>query len=350
MSKILLTILAVGVALFGANIPIKKVAFHSFSKSVALNAKVIQLENAQQSITSIVAGHLETYYVKPAQIVKKGQKVALIESIVVSKMSANYLSLKRQLEATSKNYEATKNLYEKGMTSMQELNNQSIKRSEINAKLNSLYSQLETLGINASKLNQATANFILYAHSGGKVSALLRPLHSSVTINEPIISIVKQQAYYIESYLPLEYATKVKMGDKIVVKYAGKDIVTHVTQIMPKIDAVTQRVVILSSVDEKVDNLFIDSYVKSTIYFGNAFNHIAVKKSALSFFNNEWVVFIPKKESKDRVSYGVVVVKILTQDDAYVAIDGMSLDEKYVSDKSYYVKSALLKSSLGDGD
>jgi len=262
-------------------------------------------------------------------------------------MSANYLSLKKQLEATSKNYKATKNLYDKGMTSMQELNNQSIKRSEINAKLNSLSSQLETLGIDASNLTQATANFILYAHSKGKVSALLRPLHSSVTINEPIISIVKQQAYYIESYLPLEYATKVKLGDKIVVNYANRDIVTHVTQIMPKIDVVTQRVVILSSVDEKVDNLFIDSYVKSTIYFGKAFNYMAVKKSALSFFNNEWVVFTPKKDAND---YDVNVVKIIAQDEDYVAVDGLSIGEDYVSDKAYYVKSALLKSSLGDGD
>lgn len=348
MNKILLITLALGISLFSDSIPVEQVTLHSFSKSVALNAKIIQLENAQQSITSIVAGHLEEYYVKPAQIVKKGQKVALIESIVVSKMSANYLSLKKQFEATSKNYEATKNLYEKGMTSMQELNNQSIKLSEISAKLNSLHSQLETLGINAQKLTKATANFILYAHSSGKVSALLRSLHSSVTINEPIISIVKEQAYYIESYLPIKYATKVKIGDKVVINYDGKDIITHITQIMPKVDKTTQRVVILSSVDEKVANLFIDSYVKSTIYFGDVFMHNAIKKSGLSFFNNEWVVFIPREKAD--IPYDIAVVKILMQDDDYIAIDGINIGDDYVSDKAYYVKSALLKSSLGDGD
>jgi len=348
MSKILFTVLALSISIFGADIPISKVKLHSFSKSVALNAKVVQLENAQQSITSLVSGHLEKYYVKPAQSVKKGQKIALIESIIVSKMSANYLSLKKQLEATSKNYEAVKNLYDRGMTSLQELNNQSIKRSEISAKLNSLYSQLETLGINASSLTKATANFILYAHSGGIVAALLKPLHSSITINDLVVSIIKEQAYYIESYLPIEYATKVSIGDKIVVDYNDKKIITHITQIMPKLDAITQRVVILSSVNEKEEHLFIDSYVKSTLYFGKVFTYKAIKKTALSFFNNEWVVFTPKSNVQD--SYDIKAIKIITQDEGYIAVDGLKLGEKYVSAKSYYVKSALLKSSLGDGD
>jgi len=380
MTKFILGTLTLGVSLFALEIPLKHVKMHNFNKSVALNAQVIQLANAKQSITSLVSGHLEKYYVKPAQRVKAGQKVALLESIVVSKMSANYLSLKKQLNAVSKNYNATKNLFEKGMTSMQELNNQEIKRSKINSELTALESQLETLGINAKSLKKATANFILYAHSDGTVSSLVKPLHSSVSTDEPVISIVKNQAYYIKSFLPIEYATKVKVGDKIVVEYAGKEIVTHITQILPKVDEVSQRVVVLSSVDEKVENLFINSYLKSTLYFGGEKSYLAVKKSALSFFNNEWVVFVPNEDehhdeeegehheeesghmdeheehdgeeehgghNEEEAAYTLEVVKIITQDEDYVAIEGLHEGEEYVSDKAYYVKSMILKGSLG---
>ena len=398
MNKLLLATLTLTASLFATEIPLEKVALHTFNKSVELNAQVIQLSNAQQSITSLVAGHLEKYYVKPAQRVKEGQKVALIESIVVSKMSADYLALKKQLNAADKNYKATKSLYEKGMTSMQELNNQEIKRSRINAQLTALESQLATVGINASRLKEATANFVLYAHSSGTVSALLKPLHSSVSVSEPVISIVKNQAYYIKSFLPIEYATKVNVGDKIVVNYGGKNIVTHITQILPKVDEVTQRVVVLSSVDEKIEHLFLNTYIKSTVYFGDSLKHKAVKKSALSFFNNEWVVFVPNEEKEhheeaghdehgdehikephedqgelseaqerdhlggseegehgehheeDEAPYTLKVVQIVTQDEAYVAVDGLELGEEYVSGKSYYVKSMILKGSLGDGD
>ncbi|MDF1876304.1 efflux RND transporter periplasmic adaptor subunit [Sulfurimonas sp. SAG-AH-194-L11] len=389
MNKLLLSSLLLASTIFATEIPLEKVQLHNFNKSVELNAQVIQLSNAQQSVTSLVAGHLEKYYVKPAQKVKEGQKIALIESIVVSKMSADYIALKKQLVAVSKNYDASKNLYEKGMTSMQELNNQEIKKSKISAQLTALESQLDTLGIDAAALNKATPNFILRAHSSGVVSALLKPLHSSVNVSDAILSIVKNQAYYVKSFLPLEYATKVNVGDKIVVNYAGKDIVTHITQILPKVDETTQRVVVLSSVDEKVENLFINTYLKSTVYFGKEYAHLAVKKSALSFFNNEWVVFVPtmedehheegaehdaaKKEEhveaghdeeaeeehgheenegehheEHEAPYSLKVVQIVSQDEDFVAVDGLVEDEVYVSAKSYYVKSLILKGALGE--
>jgi len=372
MNKLLLASLILASSLLATEIPISKVSLHKFNKSVALNAQIIQLSNAQQSVTSLVAGHLEKYYVKPAQKVKEGQRVALIESIVVSKMSADYLALKKQLQATDKNYKSVKKLYEKGMTSMQELNNQEIKRSKINAQLTALESQLSTLGIKAEKLKRATGNFVLYAHSAGTVSALLQPLHSSINVSEPVINLVKNQAYYIKSFLPLEYATKVKVGDKIVVKYETKDIVTHVTQILPKIDTTTQRVVVLSSVDEKVENFFINTYLKSTVYFGEESTHLAVKKSALSFFNNEWVVFVPNEEEHEEESgeegheeheegsehgehheeheapYTLAVVKIIAEDENFVAVLGLQEGQEYVSAKSYYVKSMILKGALGE--
>jgi len=190
----------------------------------------------------------------------------------------------------------------------------------------------------------------LYAHSSGRVSALLKPLHSSVSSNEPIVSIVKNQAYYVQSFLPLEYAVKVRIGDKIVVNYAGKEIVTYATHIMPKVDETTQRVVVLSSVDQQVDNLFIDAYVKATIYFADAKSYVAVQKSALSFFHNEWVVFVPIRAANNDIKYVPRVVSIVAQDDTYIGVKGLQLGEEYVSGESYYVKSALLKSSLGDGD
>ncbi|MCK4737543.1 MAG: HlyD family efflux transporter periplasmic adaptor subunit, partial [Sulfurimonas sp.] len=318
----------------------------------------------------------------------------LIESIMLSRMTAEYISLKEQYSAVNKNYEVTKTLYEKGMTSMQELNLQSIQKNAMLARKTALKSQLKTLGVDADSLKAASANYILYAHSDGRVSALLQPLHSVIGEDTSIISIVKNQAYYIKSYLPLEYAGVVKIGQKIVMNYANRNIVSHITQIMPELDETTQRIVLLSSVDENVDNLYINSYVSSTLYFGNKEKYVAIKKSALSFFNNEWVVFIPTKQEHDghdgleehddlgghnehgglliekdiheehdnhagheghddehneegEQPYEVRVIEIITQDEEYAGVNGLEVGEEYVSAKSYYAKSMILKSSLG---
>ena len=372
MSRFITLFLASCMMLFATELPTQKAKLHPFNTSVELNAQIIQLSNAKESIASLISGHLERYYVKPAQMIKKSQKIALINSMALSQMSADFIELKKQLEVSKKNYASTKKLYENGMTSMSELNNQKIKTSKIKAKLSTLKSQLSTIGIDANNLKKTISNFVLYAHSDGVVSKLLKPQHSSVSKNEPIVLVVKNQAFYIKSFVPLKYAQKIKLGDKITINYNGKNIKSHITQILPQLDETTQRVIVLSRIDERVENLFINTYLKSTLYLSDAKEYIAVKKSALSFFNNEWVVFVHKEQHHDEdeheehaeheehkdnedekhdeheeVEYGVKVVQIITQDDEFVAVEGLAKNEEYISEKSYYVKSELLKSSLG---
>ncbi|MCF6309536.1 MAG: efflux RND transporter periplasmic adaptor subunit [Sulfurimonas sp.] len=344
-------------SLFSVEIPTAHAQEKKFGKSVELNAQIIQLSNASQSVTSLVSGHLEKYFVDPGQKVKAGQKIALIESILVSKMTADYIALNKQYKALDENYISTKKLYDSGMTSMRELNNQSIQKNAMLAQINALKSQLNTLNIDTKNLKQATANFILYAHNGGTVSQLLQPLHTVLRVDEAVINIIKDQAFYIKSFVPLQYAGTVKVGQKMVIQYNNRDIITHIKQVLPTVDETTQRIVVLSSVDEKADDLYINSFVKSTLYFKADAPHVAVEKSALSFFNNEWVVFVPKKpeevkgeehEEHVEVPYEARVVEIIARDDKYVGVLGLEKDEEYVSDKSYYVKSMMLKSSLGE--
>lgn len=407
MTKISLLALLFVTSLFSIDIPTQHTKLRSFGESIELNSQIIQLSNAKQSVTSLVSGHLKKYFVEPGQIVKDGQKIALIESILVSKMTADYISLKKQYISLNKNFEANKKLYDKGMLSMQELNNLGIKKSSMDSKIVALRSQLQTLGIQTKNLKKATGNFVLYAHSSGKVSNLLQPIHTVIREDEALISIIKEQAFYVKSYLPLKYAGIVKVGQKLSVNYNGRKIVTHVTQVLPEVDVKTQRIIVLSSVDEEANDLFINTYVSSTLYFEPSKQYVAVKKSALSFFNNEWVVFIDTSKDEENhdghdghdgfdeeshddheglneeshhehdehdghdnhdehadekhddhddhdehteeaPEYEARVIEIIIQDDEYVGVKGIELNEKYVSDKSYYVKSMILKSSLSD--
>jgi len=130
MTKILLLITLFFFSLNAIEIPTAHAKKRAFQKNVTLNAQIIQLANANQSVMSQVAGHIEKYFVKEGQSVKKGQKIVMIESIMISKMTAEFVSLKKQIKAQEKNFKATQGLYKKGMTSLQKLNQQSIKRDE----------------------------------------------------------------------------------------------------------------------------------------------------------------------------------------------------------------------------
>ena len=388
MSNILILLSLLGLSLQAIEIPTEHAKERAFGKKVQLNAQIVQLSNASQSIMSVVGGHIEKYYVKIGESVKNTQKIVLIESIVLSKMTAEFLSLKKQYSTQEKNFNATNELYKKGMTSMSALNEQSIKKDELLAKLTSLRSQLNTLGVDTKNLKKASSNFILYAHSDGVVSEILQPLHTSIKDDTPIISLVKNRAYYLKSFLPLKYARDVKVGQKIVVKNGDKNIISHITQILPKVDEQTQRIVLLSSIDEKASNLYINAYTEATLYFEKSESYVSVTKSALSFFNNEWVIFVQKgnhdeheahdgleehgehehekhdgletddeHESHDEhghdaheeveVPFEARVIEIVVEDENFVGVRGLSSGEEYASDKSYYIKSMMLKSSLG---
>jgi len=368
MSRVLL-LLSICLSLLADDISIKTAQKHIFLKEIQLNAKVVQLSNAKQAIMAQVSGHIEKYFVKPNQKIKKGQKIALLQSTKLSELTAEYIATKRQNYALLKTYQANKNLYKKGLISSQELSTQSVQKDAMFSRLSTLKSTLQTLGIDTDTLKKASSDYILYAHSDGVVSKLLQPLHAVVDKEEQIISIIQEQAFYIESYLPLKYIQKVKIGDKLVAKSGDESIVTKVNQILPKVDEKSQRVVLLSQVEQKTDALYIGAYIPVTLYSSQAKEYIAVKKSALSFFNNEWVVFIPKEEhheddhdkhdkhdeehedehddDHEEVPYAVKVVEVVAKDETFVGVRGLKEGEEYVADKSYFIKSMLLKSSLG---
>ncbi len=363
MNKLILLILCIS-SLVANEIPISHVQMQKFSPSLELNSKIVQLSNSKQTITSLVSGHISKYYVTQASKVKNGDKVALINSIDLSKMTAQFISLREQYKAKKDNFKSTKELYEKGMASKKDLNEQSIDKDAMLSRINSLESQLKALDIDTKKLSSASSEYILHAHIDGTVSQIIQPLHSSLSEHTPLLSIVNQDGFYLKSFVPLEYSQKVKLGQKILFKYGSSTVVTNISQILPELDKDTQRIVVLSLIPKNKQKFFINSYVASTIYFGKNSSYKSVEKTALSFFNNEWVVFVPKHEEEHRkadghdgldeheeheedAEYEVKVIKIITQDENFVAIEGLDVGDEYVSAKNYFVKSLILKSSLG---
>jgi len=103
-----------------------------------------------------------------------------------------------------------------------------------------------------------------------------------------------------------------------------------------------------------------------------------VKKTALSLFKGEWVVFTEKEHEEEKSShdehdhnahkdeaehegegheeqeeheeapYTAKVVEIIAYVGDDVAIKGLKANEEYVSEGVYFVKSMILKSSLGE--
>lgn len=346
MTKILITTLLFLNFAFSIEIQLENAQTGKLEKSIELNSQVIQLSTSKQSLMAQLDGKIMNYYVKEGDLVKKGDKIALIQSIELSKMSAEYLSLKEQLKSIEENYEGSLSLSKKDIVSKQELNLLNIQRRDTHAKLETLISQLKTLGIEVKNLKNTISQYTLYAYNSGIVSAILKPEYSSISKQDELISIVKENSFYLKSYLPVMYSQYLKVGQKISTNLNGKNIITYIEKILPELDSSTQRIIVLSNIEDENVKLYSNLYLGSTLYYESDNEYILIKKSALSFMDNEWIIFIPDEVKIEE--FKPVQIKIIDENEEYVAIEGLENNQKYVSDEPYKIKSIALKSSIGE--
>lgn len=357
MIKIFIASLILINCAFSNEIKLDNAQMRKFGKSVELNSKVIQLPSSKQSLMALLDGKIIKYYVKEGDVVEKGDKIALIQSIELSKMSAEYLSLKEQLKSIEENYQGSLTLNKKDIISKQELNLQNIQRKDISAKLETIVSQLKTLDIEVKDIKNTISEYTLFAHNPGIVSTLLKTEYSAVSKDTEIVSIVKEKSFYLKSYLPVSYSEFVKSGQKISTNFNGKNITSYIEKILPELDETTQRIIILSSIDDEKVKLYSNLFLSSVLYYETDKEYISVKKTALSFMDNEWVIFVPDEKEhiekdnlqpKEEQEFKTLDIKVIQENDEYVAVEGVEENQKYVRDEPYKVKSIILKSSLGE--
>lgn len=360
MTKILTSVLLFSATLLSAvQIPIETVQSHPFGAAIDVNAKVIQQNNDQYAVTTSLEGYIETYYVRAGDTVKKGDKVARLRSVALSKLAVDYQSLKTQYAYFDKNFQSDKALYERGMLSRQEMTNKQIERDALLSQIQGIEAQFKSSNINPSSLKNSGNSHFIYASASGQIGEILEPVGAFIKDEKVMATIINTNNFYLHCYLPAKYASQVHQGQQVVIKSgSATPVYARVNRILPSVDEATQRLSVIASLDKPSNELYLNQYIGATIYTQKDKNYLAVKKSALTFFQNEWVVFVPsakpshpqknKKEDEDKAPYEARVVQIIAKDDQYVAIKGLSAGERYVSDKSYYVKSMLLKSAIGE--
>lgn len=346
MSKILMNVLLFSAALLGAvQIPTETVQSRPFGATIDVNAKVIQQNNDQYAVTTSLEGYIEAYYVRAGDTVKKGEKIARLRSLALSKLAIDYQSLKTRYAHFDKNFQSDKALYERGMLSRQEMTTKQIERDGLLSQIQGIEVQLKASNVTPSSLKNSGNSHYVYASASGRIGEILEPVGAFVKEEKVMATIINTDAFYLHCYLPAKYASQVQKGQRVVVKNtSASPVYARVNRILPSVDEATQRISVIASLDKPSNEMYLNQYVGATIYTQKDKNFLAVKKSALTFFQNEWVVFVPAQKAP----YEARVVQIIAKDDQYVAIKGLSAGERYVSDKSYYVKSMLLKSAIGE--
>ncbi len=359
-----LTLLLFATLILWADEPftIDKAQVRAFGTTLRVNAKVVQLNNRTQRIVSRLGGHLEAYHVKVGQKVHKGQKIATLKSLKLSRMSARYLALGQKIKAAQEKLATTRKLYEKGLASKEDLNKDQMQLASIKAQHETLATQLRSLGIDAATLKKATDTVVVRAHTSGTVSELLVALHTNIDPLTPLVTLSQSEGYFALAYLPVDVAMGLSKKIDAIFYFASRQYAVHFEYLLPKVDQETQRAQALFTIEQTHQTLLLDAFGELQLDLAPMKRYVAVKRSGLTLFKNEWVVFIPgsaheeethEAEEKghddhDSPAFIPQAVHIVTYFGDYAAVEGIEAGQPYVSEGVWFVKSLLLRGELGE--
>ena len=393
--KLLLPMLLASYCMGAPKIETDRAQLRKIGTVTEVNAEITQLSDQKEQIVSRIAGEILGYHVKTGDKVNKGTPLVTIRSMALSRLSAEYLGLAAQEHAAASKYRTAKALYAKGLGSKNALNTQRAALEAIRGKRAAIAAQLRLLDIDPKRLRQSIDRFTLKAHSAGRVGRIYRPLHAGIKAQEKLMDIVKGQGYYAVAYMRPVDALKVDGTTHAQLRFAGRFIDASFVQRYADIDKETQRAKVLFALQGDTGMLLRGMFLPMRIQLPPYHETVVIKRSALTLFNSEWTVFLPKgdtdrhdehrkshehkedqqhkEESEDdedehvhgnkeheeheahhhhehheSIPYEIRIVKPIAFIGDLVAIEGLEANETYISKGVYYLKSRLLKASLGE--
>jgi len=316
-----------------------KVRWIELGKRYTTSAQVITLKNLTQNIVAQLPGHIEKYFVKEGDSVKKGQKIARIKSFALSRMSARYLTLQNEIASLKKRLQNAEALYKKGVLSYNDLVELKTSLKKKINEFSSIRLQLKILGI--SKIKKPLEHYTVTSHADGVIQKILVPVHTNVAGTTPLVEILNLKRYYLVAFLGVEDALRLK-NIRATFHLGPYNFKASFIKILPRVDQETAQAKLLFELPQKSRNLLIGAFGDIVIESAPYKRVLAVKRSALTMLGGDWVVFVPSEDEPEPR-----IVRLVEFVGEYAVIEGLKPGEEYIDQDVYLVKSRLLKESIG---
>jgi cobalt-zinc-cadmium efflux system membrane fusion protein len=151
-------------------------------------------------VNSIASGYIKTIPLLVGNIVKKGQKLATIESPEFVRMQQEYMEVKEQLNYLKSEYERQKTMFKEDIISTKVFLKAERDYKVANAQYSGLKKQLSMLNISPSSVEQGqiTSVISLYAPISGSITAVSVSRGTYVSPTTAILEIIDNDHIHLE--------------------------------------------------------------------------------------------------------------------------------------------------------
>lgn len=301
---------------------------------IKLNGKIQPNEAKQVRVFSLVSGKVHSVNVELGDFVKKGQLLAVLNSIEVAEVSNNLTLAESNVTMARKNLEMAKDMYEGRLAN---------ERDYLNAKIsyNNAVSELNRASQVASITGGNRSNYPVKAPINGFVieknitnNSEVRPDNNSDLFVIADLSNVWIIANVYESDL-----NKVDVGDPVTVKTlanAEKNYPGTIDKIYNVLDPETRTMKVRISMDNPDNELKPEMFATVKVNIRSTGKSLAVPSQALVMDNSKYYVVVRKADKLEAKE-----INLIKRVDNKAFISGLSLGDEVVVNSQVFLYQAL---------
>lgn len=301
---------------------------------IRLNGKVEPNETRQAKVFALVSGKIESVNVELGDFVKKGQLLAVLNSIEVAEVSNNLSLAESNVTIARKNLETTKDLYEGRLATEQEYLNADI-------SFKKAISELNRAGQVASITGGNSSSYMVRAPIDGFIIEKNITSNSEVRQdnNTDLFAIADLSNVWVIANVYESDMNKVHLNDAVVVKTLAnpeKTYIGKINKIYNVLDPDTRTMRIRVSMDNQDHELKPEMFATVRVNIKSSGNGMAIPSRAIVMDNSKYYVVV---RSAGKLEVKKVVILKRVGDRTFIS--GLDLDEEVVTNSQVFLYQAL---------
>ena len=300
-----------------------------------------------------IEGKVEHLNVFLGDRVRVGQPLVAIGSPRLDELVQDYLVSKTQNETAETNFRRTEKLAAEGIVSDRRLVEERGRHLEAKARYQHVREKLLNMGLTAEDLHELeravheeSHRYLLRSPLAGTVVKQNVVLGQGVSPGSELFEIVDTSRVWVFANLPIEYARRFAVGDRVaIVLKGGEPITAPLNYIAPIADEKTRTIRVQVEVANANGRLKPNEYVDIRLTFDGP-PTLAVPVSAVTLVDKARGVFVQREN-------GYVFAPIETGREGGGLVEvkkGLTAGERVVTDGVFDLKNVLLKESIQGGE
>lgn len=330
--------------------PIQK---HALSTRVPAKGQLSLPPQGMASVSPLMGGMIRSINVIEGDFVRRGEVLATIENPELLSIQEAYLSASSQLSMARQEYERQKMLADEQVGALKKYQQATADVKVLEARLQSLREQLQTLGLSPKRVEQGqiTRTLNLTAPIAGYVQSVRVNLGTYAEPNQPILQLIDDSHLHLDLSVFERDFSKLQKGQKVVFSLpnvSGEEVEAEIFAIGKSFEGETRVVPVHAEIkDNRNKGLLPGMYINGHILTGM---HAApsVPEEAVVLYQSKPFIF----QKLDESTFKMIPVETGVTEGGFTEIrlvNELPEDAQFILKGASFILSEKMKSETAEG-